>query len=149
MKVIFTDSVTGVASKGDIKNVKDGFYRNYLLPYKKAMMATEPLIKEWEERRKKMLIEKEQIKAQFEEIKRRIAGVKVKIEKKITAKGTLYGGVKQSDIAKAIQNQLNLEVTAEFVVIDKPIKSVGVYGIKLNLGEGIETNLEVEVVEKK
>jgi large subunit ribosomal protein L9 len=149
MKVIFTNHVSGVATRGDIKRVKPGFFRNFLLPNGKAVLATEPLIKEWEERRKHMLIEKEQLKAKFEETKRRLSDTKLRIEKKVTAKGTLYGGVKPADIAKAVRAQYSMEIPEEAVVIEKAIKAVGAYEVRLNLGEGVETVLPVEVVEKK
>lgn len=149
MKVIFLDQVPGVASRGDSKNVKPGFFRNFLLPQKKAVLATEPLLKEWEERRKRMLIEKEQLRGKLEEMKRRLADAKLKIEKKVTAKGTLYGGVKPADVVKAVLAQYHVEIPKEAVVIEKTIKAVGEYEVKLNLGEGVETVLPVEVVEKK
>jgi len=149
MKVIFLDHVPGVAAAGDSKNVKPGFFRNFLLPRKKAVLATEPLLKEWEERRKRMLIQTEQLRAKLEETKRRFADAKLRIEKKVTAKGTLYGGVKPADIAKAILAQFSMEVPVEAVVIEKPIKAVGTYEVRLNFGEGVETALPIEVVEKK
>jgi large subunit ribosomal protein L9 len=148
MKVIFTANVPGVASKGDSKNVKNGFFRNYLLPQGKALLATPNALKEWEERRKKILIEKENLKTQVEEMKRRVAGSKIKIEKKVTKKGTLYGGVKAADIAKAIKDFLKLEIPETAIVMKEPIKAVGSFEVTLNLGEGIETSLPIEVVEK-
>lgn len=149
MKVIFTDNVQGVAARGDIKNVKRGYYRNFLLPRKKAVLATEPILKEWEERRKHMLIEKENLKGQLKETKRRLEGAKVRIEKKLTAKGTLYGGVKATDVVKAIQEQLNIEVPATAVIVGNAIKAAGNHSVKLHLGEGVEVEIPVEVVEKK
>lgn len=148
MKVIFTDNVAGVAFKGDSKNVKPGFFRNYLLPYKKAVLATEPLLRRWEEQKKRMLIAKEQLHAKIQEMQRRLAGVKVKIEKKVTKKGTLYGGVKPADIVKAILEGFSIEIPEEAVAITTPIKSVGTYEVKLNLGAGMETIVPIEVVEK-
>lgn len=149
MKVIFTDKVPGVASRGDIKNVRGGFFRNYLLPYKKAVPATASLLKEWEERRKHMLIEKEQLKAKLEETMRRLAGAKAKIEKKVTKKGTLYGGVKAKDIVGALKEQFQLEVPETAVVLADHIKAVGIFEVKLNFGEGVETVVPVEVVAKE
>lgn len=148
MKVIFTDNVKGVASRGDAKNVKPGYFRNYLLPFGKAQLATDSLLKEWEERRKKMMIEKEQLKAQLEEMKRRLAEAKLRIEKKVTKKGTLYGGIKPADIAKAIKEQFKLEVPETAVVMTTQIKTIGIFDVKLDFGEGVETALPVEVVEK-
>ena len=148
MKVIFTDDVKSVASAGDAKNVKDGFFRNYLLPRKKAVIATEHLLKQWEQRRKKLLIAKEQLHAKFKEAKQRLEGAVLKIAKKVTKKGTLYGGVKPADIAKEIQEQLNIEIQPSAVIIDQPIKTVGKFDIKLDFGEGIMANVSVEVEEK-
>lgn len=148
MKVIFTANVAGVAVKGDSKNVKNGFFRNYLLPQGKAILATPNALKDWEERRKKVVIEKENLKNQVEEMKRRVAGSKIKIEKKVTKKGTLYGGVKEADIAKAIVDFLKLEVPATAIVIKEPIKTIGLFEVTLNLGEGIETAIPIEVVAK-
>ncbi|MBI5413305.1 50S ribosomal protein L9 [Candidatus Peregrinibacteria bacterium] len=149
MKVIFTDNVQGVATRGDVKNVKSGFYRNFLLPRKKAVLATEPILKEWEERRKHMLIEKENLKTQLKETKRRLEGAKVRLEKKVTAKGTLYGGVKAIDVVKAIKEQLNIEVPATAVIVGTAIKAVGNHSVKLHLGEGVEVEIPVEVAPKK
>lgn len=149
MKVIFTNHVPGVAQRGDVRNVRDGFFRNYLLPYKKAVMATESLMKDWEERRKHMLIEKEQLKTKLEETMRRLAGSKAKIEKKVTKKGTLYGGIKAKDIVGALKEQFHLEVPESAVVMSDHIKAVGTFEVKLNFGEGVETTVPVEVVEKK
>ncbi|MBI4995210.1 50S ribosomal protein L9 [Candidatus Peregrinibacteria bacterium] len=149
MKVIFTDNVSGVALRGDVKNVKPGFFRNYLLPYKKAVPATDVLLRQWEECRKKMLIETENLKAKLEEMKRRFAETKLFIEKKVTKKGTLYGGVKASDITSAIKQQLNIDIPLAAVIMEKAIKNVGVHDVKLRLGEGIEMNIPVEILEKK
>ncbi|MBI2639244.1 50S ribosomal protein L9 [Candidatus Peregrinibacteria bacterium] len=149
MKVIFTDHVPGVAHRGDVKNVRGGFFRNYLMPYKKAVPATEHLLKDWEERRKRMLIEKEQLKTKLEETMRRLAGAKAKIEKKVTKKGTLYGGIKAKDITAALKEQFKLEVPETAVVLTDHIKAVGTFDVKLNFGEGVETIVPVEVVEKK
>ncbi len=149
MKVIFTDHVPGVASRGDVKNVRDGFFRNYLMPYRKAVIATEPLLKNWEERRKRMLIEKEQLKTKLEETMRRLAGAKAKIEKKVTKKGTLYGGVKAKDVAAALKAQFQLEVPETAVVLTDHIKAVGTFDVKLNFGEGVETIVPVEIVAKE
>lgn len=149
MKVIFTDNVSGVALKGDVKNVKSGFFRNYLQPFKKAAPATANALKDWEERRKRILIERENLKGKLEEMKRRFAETKLFVEKKVTSKGTLYGGVKASDVVSAIKQQLNMEVPETAVVMKKAIKTVGVCEVLLHLGEGIELKVPVEVLEKK
>lgn len=149
MKVIFTENVQGVAQKGDVKVVKPGFFRNYLEPQRKAAPATETLLKQWEERRKKILIEKAELRAKLEEIKRRLANVSLKISKKVTKKGTLYGGVKEHDIVNSIKAKFSIEIPETAVIIDTPIKALGLHTIHLNFGEGGETDLPVEIVSKE
>ncbi len=150
MKVIFTDNVKGVAVKGDLKSVKNGYYRNFLQPRAKAVPATESQLKAWEGLRKQILIQQEQFKSQLEEIKRRIGdGGALKIEKKVTSKGTLYGGVKALDIVHALKAQMNIEVHAEAVMLGAAMKAAGKYTVKLNLGVGVEASLPIEIVEKK
>lgn len=149
MKVIFTENVPGVGSKGDIKNVKPGFFRNYLLPLHKGVLATGALEKKWEERRKQLLIEKQELKAKLEEAQKRLASSKLLIHRKVTKKGTLYGGIKPPDIAQTIKEQLHVEIPEAMLIIEKPIKAIGTYQITLNLGEGVQTNVTLEVVEKK
>lgn len=135
--------------RGDVKNVKPGFFRNYLLPFRKAVPATDALLKQWEEIKKKMLIEKENMKEKLEEMKRRFAETKLFIEKKVTKKGTLYGGVKAADVVRAVKEQLNIDIPEAAIVMEKAIKTVGQCEVTVKLGEGIEMKIPVEVLEKK
>lgn len=149
MKVIFTHNIKGVAAKGDIRNVKEGYYRNFLLPRQLAIFATDHNLSSWEEFRKKILIEREQLKGKLEEIKRRLAGQKLKIEKKVTSKGTLYGGLKAKEVADAMQSQFQVEIAEENVSLKNPIKTVGAHEVIIDFGEGAQASVSVEVVEKK
>lgn len=148
MKVIFTDNVAGVAHKGDVKNVKNGFFRNFLQPYKKAAAATDALLRDWEEKKKRLMIEREQLRSKLEEVQRRVSGARLLIEKKVTKKGTLYGGVKPSDIVAAAKAQYSIDLPEETVKIANAIKQVGAYEVTLNLGEGVAAILPVEIIEK-
>ena len=149
MKVIFTDNVPGVALKGDVKGVRNGYFRNYLLPFSKAVPETEPLMRDWEERKKKMMIDQQQLMAQWDETKRRLADVKLNLVKKVTNKGTLYGGVKAKDVTTALMSQCHVEVPESAVMFEAPIKSVGDYHIVLKLAEGVEARVAVEVKAKE
>lgn len=149
MKVVFTENVKGVASRGDVKNVKNGFYRNFLLPFGKAVVASDGVLKSWEDKRSKMAIEHQELVNQLAETQRRLDGSRVKIAKKVTKKGTLYGGIKAQDIVTAVKEQLNLEIPLDSIVMDDSMKAVGVYEVTLELGAGVSTKLPLEVVEKK
>lgn len=149
MKVIFTQNFKGVAYKGEVKIVKDGFYQNYLQPKKMAIPATEKNLKEWESLRNEIMMEKEQLKSRLAETQKRLSSGALQIAKKVTAKGTLYGGVKAADIVSAIADQLKMEVPHNSVKVTDHIKKVGTYTVTLNLGDGFTADIPVEVVEKK
>ena len=98
MKVIFTDTVKGVAFKGDVRTVKPGHFRNYLLPQGKAVVATPHTLGLWNKKRSEFLMEKEQVERQAVEVKERLASIALTIEKKVTTKGTLYSAITEKDI---------------------------------------------------
>lgn len=148
MKVIFTTTVKDVALKGDIKNVSEGYFRNFLMPRELAVFATEAALKAWESKRKQIMIERDNVLKQFEEMKRRLGDKKVVIEKKVTAKGTLYGGIKASDVVKAFKDLLNVDLDAQSIVVPDHIKAVGTYTVQVKLGEGVIAPVEVEIVKK-
>jgi len=149
MKVIFTQSVPGVARQGEVRNVKPGYFRNFLMPRELAIHATTRLISEWESKRKQMVIDKEQLREQFKEISKRLSEKPVLLEKKVTSKGTLYGGVKTSDVAKAVKEQLNIDLPEESIVISEPIKTVGTHKLLVHLEHKVEAKMQLKVVEKK
>ena len=149
MKVIFTDNVKDVAARGDIKNVRPGYFRNYLFPFNKAILATDGSLAQWETLRKQILIEKEQMKSKMEEVKSRLEGKKLSIEKKATKKGTLYGGIKAADVVKAVKSEYHVEVPTEAVTIKGDAKVAGGHTVTLKLADGVETTLMLEVVGKE
>lgn len=148
MKVIFTSSVKDVAYKGDIKNVTEGYFRNFLMPRNLAVFATDASLKAWDSKRKQIMLERENLAGQFEEMKRRLGDKKLTIEKKVTAKGTLYGGIKASDVVKALKDNLNTDVAVESVIVPDHIKTVGTHTVRIKLGEGVEATVDIEVVKK-
>ncbi len=148
MKVIFTSTVKDVALKGDIKNVSEGFFRNYLMPRDLAVHASDKALAAWETRRKELMLERENLVKQFDEMKRRLADGKVVIAKKVTTKNTLYGGVKPSDVANAIKEAMKVDIQEDMIVVPDHIKAVGIYAVTIKLGEGVSTQLDIEVVKK-
>ncbi len=148
MKVIFTSTVKDVALKGDIKNVTEGYFRNYLLPRDFAVHASDKALAAWETRRKELMLERENLVKQFDEMKRRLADGKVVIAKKVTTKNTLYGGVKPSDVAAAIKEAMKVDIQEDMIVVPDHIKAVGTYAVTIRLGEGVSTQLDIEVVKK-
>src|SRR3989338_9973630 len=110
MKVIFTENVSGVAFKGDVKNVRPGFFRNYLLPYGKGVLADAKQLRMWDKKRQEIVMEKERVKEQAETVKGMLETVTLTIAKKVTSKGTLYSAITPKDIVVALKKQGKIEV---------------------------------------
>lgn len=145
MEVIFIESVKGVALKGDIKNVKRGFFRNYLLPYGKALLATESAKRMWEKIRQKMLLEKETLKAKAAEVKERLEGKTFVIKKKATKKGTLYKAISPADLIKIILEQAKVEIGKDMCKFNENIKKIGAFEVDLILTPDVQVKINVEV----
>ncbi len=148
MQVVFIQDVASVAKRGDVKNVKDGYFQNYLLPRKLAALATPAMIKQAEELRKKAMIEKEKVKEQAMEIKTRIDGFKMTFKRK--AKGDkLYGSINEKEIAEILEKEFKVKLGKEHILLSENIKVAGSYEIPVRLAEGVEAKILLDVKGEK
>jgi large subunit ribosomal protein L9 len=145
MKVVFLQNVEGSGRTGEIKEVADGFARNFLLPRRLAAAATPDAVKRAEAR---AVIEARQ-QAELDE-KARTLGEKLVASIVITArvgeKGRLYGSVTSGDIAEEVSKLAGEEVDRHLLVLEEPIKELGTYEIPLRLSRNVEATVTVEVV---
>jgi large subunit ribosomal protein L9 len=148
MQVVFLKDIKGIARKGDVKNVKDGYFQNFLQPRSLAAVATPPMIKQAEEMRKKQVLDKEKIKEQASEIKKRMDGYKIIIKSK--AKGDkLYGSIGEKDICDVIEKELKIRLEKENIGLSEHIKVSGAYEIPVRLAEGVQAMISLEVKGEK
>jgi large subunit ribosomal protein L9 len=147
MKVIFNADVKGQGKKGEMKEVSDGYARNYLLPRKLATEATADNINamKLKEKAKAAQIAKE--KAQAQENADKLSGVQVVIKAKAGSGGKLFGAVTSQEISNALKEQFGIEVEKNKIVQDNPIKTFGSFTVKAKLGYEISGNVNVLVVE--
>ena len=147
MKVIFFFFVKGQAKKGEMKEVSDGYARNYLLPRKLATEATADNINalKLKEKAKAAQIAKE--KARAEEYGKKLGAVQVVIRAKAGGAGKLFGAVTSEAISKALKEQIDMDIEKNKIVQDAPIKSFGAYTVKAKLGYEVSGNINVLVVE--
>jgi large subunit ribosomal protein L9 len=144
MEVLFFKDVRGVAKAGEIKNVKDGYARNFLFKEKLAVQAT----KENKEQLKKIqekLLHDEQTKVRNAvALSKELGNLKIVLIKKAGEKGRLFGAVTSQDIADEITKQ-HLTIDKKQIELESPIKEVGIYKIKIGLYKEIKATIEVEV----
>ncbi len=144
MQVVFTGDIKGIARKGDVKNVKDGYFQNYLLPRKLAAPATPAMIKQAEELRKRQVVENEKSKEKAAEIAKMLEGKKITLKSK--AKGDkLYGSIGEKEIADAIEKELKVKVKKEDIVLSEHIKVAGDYEVPVRIAEGVEAKILLNV----
>ena len=147
MKVIFTVDVKGQGKKGEMKDVSDGYARNYLLPRKLATEATADNLNalKLKEKAKAAQIAKE--KALAAAYAEKLSAVQVIIRAKAGANGNLFGAVTSQEISDALKAQFDLDIEKNKIVQAEPIKSYGSYTVKVKLGYEISGNINLLVVE--
>ena len=157
MKVILTQDVRGQGKRGQMIEVSDGYARNFLLPRKLAQEATADNVntmkmndKATQERiaRDKAKQEREaKERAEAMEISKRMKGFTVTVSAKGGGAGRLFGSVTNTEVADALAKQADIKLDKRKIVLDEPIKAVGVYTVKCKLGYEINADLKVEVKE--
>ena len=144
MKVVFMEEVEGTARVGEVKNVADGFARNYLLPRRLAAPATDHYITiaagraEKEVRRQTKLDEEAQ-----EHLVPRMEGQSVTIEVRVGEQGKLFGSVTARDIAEALQAATNVELEHRQVDLRQPIREVGSHEVTVKLTRNVHVQVTV------
>jgi len=144
MKVLLIKDLKSLGKVGEIKDVKEGYGRNFLIAKGFAKLATKDVIKEWEiEQQRK----EEELKLEIYELNKEkevLEKLSVNIEKKLGNNGHLYGAVTKEDIAESLKSQHKIEIDKKHIDT-KNIKSVGKHIVDVKLGHGIHAKLKIEV----
>ena len=148
MKVILKEDVETLGKRGDTIKVTDGYARNYLIPKGLAMEATSISAKAIEHERKLIAKRAEKEKKNAEALLASFAGVSISIARKTADQEKLFGSVTTKDIEKALEEKGH-KVDRKPIVLDEPIKQIGVYPVKIKLYPGIVADITVKVVEEQ
>ena len=149
MKVIFNTDVRGQGKKGEMKEVSDGYARNYLLPRGLASPATADAVNALTLKEKAKAAQMAKEKAAAEENAKRLSGVVVQISARAGQGGRLFGAVTSQEIAEALREQHGIEIEKNKIVQAEPIKQFGSYEVKAKLGYEVSGTINVLVTEKK
>ncbi|HDM08721.1 MAG: 50S ribosomal protein L9 [Candidatus Omnitrophota bacterium] len=147
MKIILTQDFSKLGRRGDIVVVKDGYARNYLIPQGIAREATPQAIKEVELRKK---IEQEKQRKHIEKLRKlgeELSRLSITVSVRTGEEEKLYGAVTNIDIAKALRNE-GYEVDKAAILLEEPIKELGVYQIPVRLHPDIIARVKVWVVKE-
>jgi large subunit ribosomal protein L9 len=146
MKVIFLQDVPNVAQTGQVKEVADGYARNYLIPRKLAALAQPQAVSQVETRTKKMEI---RLITEIKELASQIEGKEVSLKAKAGAKDKLYGSITSADIATELKNVTGLEIDKRKIELEEPIRQLGSYEVTIKLGQDVTPKIKVTVTEEE
>jgi large subunit ribosomal protein L9 len=144
MEVILLERVEKLGQIGDIVNVKNGFARNYLLPNKKALRANEANKKVFEANRAKIEADNATRRADAEKSSKGVEGKTVQLIRQASNVGALYGSVSARDIVEALEAE-GAKVSKSQVVLDRPIKAIGMHEVKVALHPEVSVTIKVNV----
>ena len=147
MKVILKQSVEKLGEAGDIVRVKPGYARNYLIPTGVADVASAANLRLMEEERRQV---EERAKRDYLEARRRasqLKGAELVFEARAGEGGKLFGSVTNSDVAARLaeERELDFELDRRRVILEEPIKTIGVYEVTVRLHREVEVEVEVRV----
>jgi large subunit ribosomal protein L9 len=145
MDVILREHVDNVGRRGEVVKVADGYARNFLLPRKLALPATEGNKKQIEREKVKFDLKEAEEQKVSQAIAERIANIDVEIARKVGETDALYGSVTTSDIAEALEKK-GFEVDRRKLVLQEPIKKLGEFSIPVKLHREVTAQIKLRVV---
>ncbi len=146
MKVVFLEDVTGTARIGEIKDVKPGFARNYLLPRRLAAPATASVVKSAEQRAKREIRLQEGRDDEARGVAEKLEGMSFEVRARAGASGKLFGSVGTADIAERVGGALKAEFDRHNVMLADPIKDLGDYPVTVKLTKNVSATVNVSVI---
>jgi large subunit ribosomal protein L9 len=145
MKVLLTETIDSLGIIGSEVSVAKGYARNYLIPQKKALIATPQNRKQLEQVKAKFELQIAKEKNIAEEMAEKLQGVTVTIPAKVSEEDRLYGSISVRDIIEALDKQ-NITVEKRMVLLTDPIKQIGTHMVPIRVYKDVEPEITVEIV---
>jgi large subunit ribosomal protein L9 len=146
MKVILLEDVVGAGGAGDVVEVKNGYARNRLLPAGIAIEANAANMKTLEHRRAKIAAKKAADKEMAQTLAIRIDGKQVDFTAKAGESGKLFGSVTAQEIADALQESLGFDMDRRKLLLDAPLKTIGMHDVKYRIYPEVEATIKVNIL---
>jgi len=148
MEVILRDHVEHLGNRGEIVKVADGYARNYLLPRKLALLATEGNKKRVERERKQFEAVEAEQRSAAEAIAARLTAIDVAIARRVGENDTLYGSVTNADIAEALKDK-GFDLDRRKILLPDALKALGEVTVPVKLHRDVTAQLRVQVVREQ
>lgn len=148
MKVIFLQDVPNVAKAGEVKEIADGYGRNFLLPQKLAVMANPATLNTLEAQIKKEASSQAQAEEELTDLAHQLEDKEITLKAKVGAKEHLYGSITSTDIAAVLQKE-GLGVDKRKIEIAEPIRQLGSHEVTIRLAKDLIPKIKVKVIEEE
>lgn len=145
MKVILLNDVVGLGAKGEICEVKNGYYNNFLAPQRLAVKATKELMEQWKEKQAEIEAVNAKRLAEAEDLKEKLEEMSITIKAKSGEEGKLFGSVTSQDIVDALAAE-GIELEKKKVELDEAIRVLGNYNVQIRVYPAMIANLALQVV---
>lgn len=147
MQVILNQDIDRIGKAGTIVRVKDGFARNFLIPNRLAVPLTSANLKRLEQERQNKILQLEKCKREAEELKEKLESVSLTIPVLTQEEDKLYGSITSIDVVGALKEE-GFNIDKNSIILDEPIKSLGIYEVPIKLHSEVYTKVKVWVVKK-
>lgn len=147
MEIILTENVKGLGNIGEVVNVKPGFARNFLIPKGMAVVASQQNMKELEHHKRQLTRKAEKLSQEAADIKARIEAVECTFAHKASDEGKLFGSVTTMEIADGLAAK-GIEIDRRKILLESPIKSLGLHNVEIKLNAGVNATIKVHVVDE-
>jgi len=147
MKIILTEDVQHLGSASQLISVKDGYARNFLIPNGKAIMATTQNLKNLEHQKRLIQEKLNKTKRLAEGLARKIEAISCTIPKPVGEEDKIFGSVTTADVQNCLKNE-GLDIDKKKILLEEPIRSLGIFSIPIKLHSEITANLKVWVVKE-
>ena len=147
MKLLLRQDYKPLGEAGELVNVKTGFARNFLIPNGLAMLASDKNLKRYENEKKQMFWRQEKEKRQSEELSKTLENVSCTITVQVGEEDKMFGSVTSQNIAEALEAQ-GYSVDKRKIILEEPIKSLGIYSVPIKLHTDVEAKVKVWVVKE-
>jgi large subunit ribosomal protein L9 len=145
MKVILLDDVTSVGRRGDVRDVSDGYARNFLIPKRLALSASAGNLKNLDHIKKQQEAKADRVKEDAEALRRRIEALSYEERRQSSEEGKLFGSVTSQDIAEFLDKR-GIKVERRRIHLDEPIKTLGETSVPIRLHQDVTAQFKVSVV---
>jgi large subunit ribosomal protein L9 len=147
MKLILREDIPNLGRSGEVVTVKDGFGRNYLIPRKLAVMASEQNIRQLEHEKGVITARQAKLKGSAEQQAKGLSAVSVTITRKVGEQDKLYGSVTALDIAEALAAK-GQKIDRRHIHLPEPIKTIGTHEVEIRLHHDVTAKVKVEVAKE-